>query len=1714
MTSPSPPFPYTIGETVYEGCGTAVYRATRNADGQPVVLKVLDPRNCRPKDLDRLKREYEMGKLLDVETVVRPLALETYEGRLALVMEDCGAEPLDRRLGAPMQIGRFLELAIRIAGAVADLHQQGVVHKDLKPANLLVHPTTGEVRIADLGLASRLPREPQAAQPARLVEGSLPYMSPEQTGRMNRGIDSRSDLYSLGVTFYQMLTGKLPLEARDPLEWIHCHVARAFAAPSEVAPEVPEAVERIVMKLLAKMPEERYQTAHGLRYDLERCFEPWSSRGCIEPFPSGERDVSDRLQIPQKLYGRDEEIAVLLRAFEHVVDTGAPELVLISGYSGIGKSTLVHELHKPVVRERGFFTSGKFDQYKRDIPYSTIVQAFQELVLELLVDSGELAAWKLRLLEALTVNGQLIVDLIPQVELIIGPQPPVPALPPAEVLSRFRLVLRQFIGVFAQKEHPLVLFLDDLQWADSASLGLLKELVTHSDMRFVLVVGAYRDNEVTPAHPLMLTLDEARREGAHLSSIVLGPLSHEHLTALISDALHCSGPEALPLADLVHQKTAGNPFFAIQFVTALCEERLIEFDGHTGTWRWDMAQIRAKGFTDNVVDLMIGKLKRLPARTQKALKQVACLGNTAELALLAMVHGGTEEEANADLWDAARAGLVLCSDGTCKFVHDRVQEAAYSLIPEESRAAVHLRIGRLLVSHLPQEAIAERVFDVANQLNRGVGLITDPQEKESLCRLNLLAGKKAKATAAYSSALGYLCAGQALLPSDSWASQYGLTYELLIERALCEWLCSHFDVAADLLATLMAHARSRVDQAAVYRIKVELHTTRGEIEQSCLTALACLELFGMDFPLHPTQEALQEAAERTWRELGERPIEDLAHLPIMVDPDMQSVVALLSASMPSAYPMDTNLHDVMCCEVVRLSLRYGNASGSPHGYVTFGAVLGRLFERWAEARRFGKVACYLAGKQGFAGGRAVAYYTAGVFIDYWVQRVGDVVRLMREAGWSAIESGHVNTACYASAAIVMCRLIQGDPLAEVAAEAEEQIEFVRRAKYSAVCEAIAGMRRIVQELRGQSLSLFSRDTLELDLVKFEAGLTNVWRPLNPGVYCVFKTALLFLYGNYEGAFAASSEARNSVTAGWPMMAECCCWTALTLAARYDQVTPEEQGEYSIALAAYQEQFRVWQSHCPENFFSLYALISAEIARIQGRELDAARLYEEAIRSARENGFVHKEGVAYELASRSYRARGFDQIADLYLREARSCYVRWGADGKVMQLERLYPQLRERRPLAPTATFAVRAEHLDLLSVVKASQTISGEILFDKLLRTLLSVVLEQGGAQKGCLLLVRGDDLAIEAEAAIEERQGTVTRVLHSLPVSSSALVPASILHYVRLTRERVILDDAAAKAGRFSGDEYIAQHKPRSVLCVPILRQAELIGLLYLENNLTTHAFTPERLLALELLATQAAISLENALLLARERESRAAAEAAERRTAFLAHELKTPLTGLHLKLDALARSIKQQETVSASWLSSSLTSSKRQLGRLSLLIDSLLDLSRVQMGRLVLTREPVDLVALVRDVAGRLSEQAELAGCELHVQATRAIWGQWDRLRLDQVATNLLTNALKYGGGKPVRIVADTDGAVARLSVSDQGIGISEADQLRVFEAFERATGLHQAQSLGLGLYLVRELVRAHGGRVHLHSLPGSGATFVIELPVEPGEREAGATAGLMDT
>src|SRR5882724_3338886 len=820
-------------ETIRNDGEFILYRGRRQTDATPSCVFALTPASERPplESLRRMEHEYSLRTDLDSGWSVSPIALVPYKERTLLVLTDPGGEPLDRMLGRPMELTQFLPLAIGLTTALGQVHGRGLIHKDIKPANVLVNHATGQVWLMGFGIASRLPRERQAPEPPGFIAGTLPYMAPEQTGRMNRSIDSRSDLYAFGVTLYEMLTGSLPFTASDPMELVHCHIARQPIPPCERLKSIPDPVSAIIMKLLAKTAEERYQTAAGAASDLRRCLAEWETQHRIDEFPLGEHDTPDRLLIPEKLYGRESEINALLAAFDRVIKGGTPELVLVSGYSGVGKSSVVNELHKSLVPPRGLFASGKFDQYKRDIPYATLAQAFQSLVQRLLGKSeADLAPWRDALRDALGPNARLIIELVPELELIIGRQPPAPDLPPQDARRRFQLIFRRFIGVFARPEHPLALFLDDLQWLDAATLDLLENLLTGSDLRHLMLIGAYRTNEVTSAHPLRRKLEAIGTAGGKVTEIALAPLAPEHLQLLISEALRCEAERAAPLAQLVHGKTGGNPFFAKRFIASLAEDGLLTFDHDAGCWSWDLGRVHAKGYTDNLVDLMVGVLTRLTAETQKAVQQLACLGNAAAVATLSLVYGTTETETHSLLDEAVRADLLERRKDSYHFIHDRIQEAAYLLVPESVRPEAHLRIGRLLAANTPPEQREERIYEIVNQLNRGASLITSEQEREQLAELNLIAGKRAKAATAYGSALNYLTIGDALLsedgrPEDCWERRYSLVFAMEVTRAECEFLTGDLPPAEERLATLSLRAANLVDKAAVACLRTALYTT-------------------------------------------------------------------------------------------------------------------------------------------------------------------------------------------------------------------------------------------------------------------------------------------------------------------------------------------------------------------------------------------------------------------------------------------------------------------------------------------------------------------------------------------------------------------------------------------------------------------------------------------------------------------------------------------------------------------------------------------------------------------------------------------------------------------------------------------------------------------------------------------------------------------------
>src|SRR3989454_2834824 len=1268
-----------------------------------------------------------------------------------------------------------------------------------------------------------------------------------------------------------MLRGGLPFPASAPMEWVHCHIARRPAPPAERREDVPGVVSAIVLKLLAKTPEERYQTAAGVERDLRRCLRAWEAKRPIKSFPLGSRDASDRLLIPEQLYGREREIDTLLSAFDRVVAQGTTELVLVSGYSGIGKSSVVHELHKVLVPPRGLFASGKFDQYKRDIPYATLAQAFRELTRSLLGKSeAELARWRDALREALEPNGRLMVNLVPELELIVGEQPAVPEVSPQDAQRRFQFVLRRFIGTFARPEHPLTLFLDDLQWLDAATLDLLEDVFTRSDLRHLMLTGAYRDNEVSAAHPLMLKLETIRNAGTPVQEIKLAPLAHEDVRELIADALRCELARAAPLAELVHEKTAGNPFFVIQFIHALLDEGLLAFDHQVGRWSWDLERIHGKGYTTNVADLMVGKVTRLPARTQEALQELACLGSGADSRTLALVRGTSEEQVHADLGEAVRLELIERLEGAYRFVHDRIQEAAYSLIPEPLRADAHLRIGRLLVAHTPRDEREEVIFEIVNQLSRGVALISSPDEREELAELNLIAGKRAKDATAYASALTYLTAGRALLPEDCWGRCAALTFALEIHRAECEFLTGDFAAAEGRLSALSERARRLVDLAAVTRLKEELFTTLGRTDaiEACLDYLRRI---GVHWSTHPAKADVEQEYERIWRQIGSRSIEELVDLPLMTEPELRGTMDVLNAVLSSASWTDENLFCLVLCRMANLSLEHGNSDGSCFAYVCLGMLLGHRFGNYPAGFSFGKLGLDLVEQRGLRQFEGRVDLNFGGCLLPWTQPIRTGRSLVRRAFKAATRLGDLTYAGYSRSIAITDLLATGEPLDEVQREAEAALEFARQVRFGVVADSITGQLRLIRTLRGLTPQFVSFNDAEFDESRFEQHLAE-----DPGLrvvacwYWIRKLQARFLAGAYASAIAAAEHARRLLCMPTTFeLADYQLYAALARATLCDAASAQERTRHQEALAAHHRQLQEWAKNCPANFEDRAALVGAEIARIEGRHTDAMRLYERAIAAARANGFVHNEALASELAARFYAARGIERIAQVYLREARNGYLRWGADGKVRQLDQLHPHLGTDES-APDArrTIGAPIEHLELATVLKVSESVSGEIVLEKLIDTLLRTAIEHAGAERGLLILPCGGDLSIEAEANTDGHAVTVQ--LREAPVAGSPL-PESVVHYAARTQESVILDDAPA-AGPFSGDAYFREQRARSVLCLPLVKQGSLVALLYLENSLAPNVFTPARTAVLKVLASQAAMALESSRLYRelQERESK----------------------------------------------------------------------------------------------------------------------------------------------------------------------------------------------------------------------------------------------------
>ncbi|SEU37463.1 trifunctional serine/threonine-protein kinase/ATP-binding protein/sensor histidine kinase [Stigmatella erecta] len=1449
---------YTLVGSLKTTGSNLLFRAVRDSDGLPLILK-MPMASSGAREGERYRREFELlQRLSDVQGITRVHACERIHDRLGLLLEEVQGDLLADLTGKPFEPAQALDIAISLTSILAELHRRGVIHKDIKPSNIIITPS-GEARLIDFGIATLQLVEHVDAAPAPLIEGTLAYMSPEQTGRMNRSVDYRTDLYSLGITLYEMLTGTRPFHGRDALEWFHAHMAVAPKPPLVLVPSLPPVLSAIVLKLMAKVAEERYQSADGLKADLERCRENLR-RGVDEDFPPGVYDFPTHFQLPQRLYGRDAHAATLLQGFERVARGGRPELLLVRGYSGIGKSAVVHELHKPVVRQRGFFLSGKFDQLQQAIPYATLAQAIRGLTQHLLAGSDEaLARWRERLREAFEGQGQLLVDLVPQLELVAGKQPPVQELPPSEAQHRFTRVFRKFLGLFATPEHPLVLFLDDLQWADLASLQLIQHLLTYPTSPSVLVIGAYRDNEVSPSHPLTLALAQMREAGARMTDVQLEPLQLEQVRQLVSDALPGAAATEVvePLAKLAHEKTGGNPFFLLQFMLTLHQDGLL-VRTLKGTWRWDAAGVQAKGYSDNVVDFMVGKLRQLSFGTQHLLRLAACVGSTFPLQTLGIIsHRPEVTEVQRDLSPAFLEGLLVRVDTEqYRFLHDRIQQAAYTLIAKQERKNVHLKIGRLMLESLSPEEVQEKLFDVVGQLNAGAELITEDAERLRVARLNAEAGRKAKDSVALRSAVNYFTAAFQLLPGEPWEADPALAFRIRLEHATCEFMSGNATEAIRLVDDLLLHTRNPKDTAAGYCLKTDILIGMGDIQNALTCLLEGLALMGMPMSPHPTWQEVEAAHAEVEALIGERSIESLVELPLMTDPNKEAVMSLLGAMYAPAFVTDTNLLLLHLSRMVALSLRYGNTGASVNGYTWYGlAVLGHAFKQYREGYAFGELACALVDRHGFTGLRGKALYGMEM-LAYWTQPLSKSLEFVRQAFQLTLQASDSQVAGYCFNHIVMVRFFLGHDLAEVYQESVTNLDFARRAEFRDSKDIVHFTQRHVQQLRGLTPSFDSMSGDDFDEAAFEAGLTPARMSTMRCWYWLIKSQSCFMRGAYAEALQA---ANTSLELSWSsighiQLMEIHLFRALALAACYGTMSGQEQAKALEALRQHRQQLADWAVYSPWTFQAPERLVAAELARVTGQHDEALRAYEQAYQAACEHDYRQKAALACELAARYWDERQVPTIAEAYARKARKGYLRWGARGKVQHLDTVWPHLASSNGTEDSST-DTNSTHIDALAVVKAQQAISEEIVLERLTASLLRIAIENAGAQRGALLLPNGDTLSIAAlsGASLPEPGADKTE----------AALPWTVVSYVKRTREHVLINDAS-QTHPYGADPWFEHNPVRSVLCLPLLMQEEFRGALYLENNLATSAFTPSRIKLLGHLATQAAISIENARLYA----------------------------------------------------------------------------------------------------------------------------------------------------------------------------------------------------------------------------------------------------------
>lgn len=1776
-TSAAPSVPgYKVLEQLTDRAQARTYRALQG--DKPVIIKILHRKHPSFAELLRFRNRYTITRHLNHPGIACPLGLKRYGSGYVLIFPDEGVISL-RSYWQRQQcsVGEVLQIALQLTEVLHYLIKQHIIHKGIGPDNILIHPVTRQIQLTNFSIASLLSKEHQQLTSPNILESPLAYCSPEQTGRMNRGIDYRTDFYSLGVTLFELLVGEPPFTTHDPMALVYCHMARPVLFPAACRRNIPDRLQAIIVKLMAKNAEERYQSALGLKHDLERCLQQWES-GELVSFQLGEQDRCDRFLIPEVLYGRETSVNALMAAFDRVA-VGKTEIMLVAGFSGIGKTAVVKEVHKPIARQKGYFIQGKFDQLNRNVPFSAFVQAFRNLIGQLLGESDEaLARWQTLILKAVGASGQVILEVLPELEQIIGEQPPIPELSGIAAQNRFNLIFGKFVRVFATQDHPLVVFLDDLQWADPASLNLLKLVVGGAVPEYLLMLGAYRDNEVFPAHPLMLTLNDIQKQWANLNTLTLMPLEAPDINQLVADTLLCSVKRAEPLSQLVYQKTRGNPFFTTQFLTGLYEENCITFNADGGYWQCDLTQVRQLALTDDVVEFMVGRLRKLPAATQKVLKLAACIGNQFDLSTLAVVCDCMPDEAAAMLWRGLQENFVIPQSDTYKFfqgesledndiepaganyrfLHDRVQQAAYSLIPEAQKSATHLGIGQLLLAQTPAGQTDERIFAIVNQLNRGISLLEGEAQLATLARLNLRAGCKAKASVAYSAAVDYLQTGIELLQSDRWRDPHNLTLPLYNAAAEAAYLDSNYALMEQYLEEIFQYAPTLLDQIAAYEVKIQAKIAQNQLQECVDTGCSVLEQLGIHLSYAPTPAVIEAGFANTAALLDGKAPTDLLTLPEMDAPEPLAALKILSGIWGAAFSVAPPLMPLIVLAMVNLSIRYGNAPVSAFAYALYGVLLCSR-EDFQGGHAFSDLSLDLLAHFNTQTFKAKILFLIGTHIKIWYEPIRAALPMLEAAYQAGLETGDLEFAALPAAIGAYYAYLAGMELAEVKQRFVDYTQAVERINqtyylnflriwHQAVTNLLEGSdapNRLVGAIcNGEALlAAFERDSLS-----------------TPMAY-IHLNRLILSYGFHHHADAVkivplAAEYAEAVpsTLLIPIANFYGSLARLALAA---QLSDSEQDVLLQAVESNQAKMELWSRWQPENYRHKHDLVAAERYRLLGNRAEAIALYDAAISGAKENEFLQEEALANELAAKFYLDWGKPQIARAYLLEAYYCYARWGSKAKTDFLAAIYPEalhsaLQPPLPLFnPLESFASIAEvssnaeipinnPLDLAAILKAAQVISSTIDLDMLLTQLTQILLQNSGGDRCILVLSSGDGWQVRATATPDAVE------LSADPIENHPTLPLRLLHYVRHSQEVVVLDDLVTDLPVI--DTSLMQQQPKSLLCAPIFNQGRVIGILYLVNQLVRGVFTHDRVLVLNFLCTQAAISLENAYLYqqaqvyARQIEQSELQIVQSEKTlalgnlvAGVAHELNNPIGFISGNVEELKKTLADildhlqlhQQQASTNEIQQHarqididylfqdvpkmLASMSRGCERIESLSNSLRIFSRTDIESKVMT----NLHDMINATLVILKYRLKFRGSQPNIDVIRD-YGDLPEIscfpgQLNQVFMNILANAidmfdelLQEGSDDnsiwhPQQITIRTcciHPHRVEIRVADNGKGMSDEIQTKIFDRGFTTKVVGKGTGLGLAI-AYQVVVEKHGGSLEVRSEIGKGTEFIICLP-----------------